>query len=151
MTLTSLLDELRRTRDETLKCYALGADDLERTYGPGKWSVRYILLHLADSETVFYERIRRVICEPELKVWFYDQDRWAATLDYSQVPLELSRSLYEPSRAANMYYAGRFYESHGHVKFTHSTAGLRTLKDEFDKVAEHNEHHLSQIRTALRR
>jgi hypothetical protein len=27
--------------------------------------------------------------------------------------------------------------------------GLRTLKDEFDKVAAHNEHHLSHIRRAL--
>ena len=27
--------------------------------------------------------------------------------------------------------------------------GVRTLKDEMDKVASHNEHHLAQIRTAL--
>jgi hypothetical protein len=26
---------------------------------------------------------------------------------------------------------------------------VRTLKDEMDKVASHNEHHLNQIRTAL--
>jgi hypothetical protein len=26
---------------------------------------------------------------------------------------------------------------------------VRTLKDEMDKVASHNEHHLDQIRTAL--
>jgi hypothetical protein len=26
---------------------------------------------------------------------------------------------------------------------------VRTLKDEFDKVASHNEHHLGQIRLAL--
>jgi len=27
--------------------------------------------------------------------------------------------------------------------------GVRTLKDEFDKVASHNAHHLNQIRMAL--
>jgi hypothetical protein len=27
--------------------------------------------------------------------------------------------------------------------------GVRTLKDELDKVASHNEHHLEQIRAAL--
>jgi hypothetical protein len=32
----------------------------------------------------------------------------------------------------------------------HSVTGVRTLKDEFDKVASHNQHHLDQIRRALR-
>jgi len=30
-----------------------------------------------------------------------------------------------------------------------SVTGVRTLKEEFDKVAAHNEHHLGQIRLAL--
>jgi hypothetical protein len=36
------------------------------------------------------------------------------------------------------------------VHSCHSQTGLRTLKDEFDKVAAHNENHLGQIATALR-
>jgi hypothetical protein len=32
----------------------------------------------------------------------------------------------------------------------YSVTGLRTLKDECEKVASHNEHHLGQIRAALR-
>jgi len=35
------------------------------------------------------------------------------------------------------------------LEFVHSVTGVRTLKDEFDKVASHNAHHLNQIRTAL--
>jgi len=35
----SLIQELERTRDETLKCFSLDQRDLARTYGPGKWSV----------------------------------------------------------------------------------------------------------------
>lgn len=33
----------------------------------------------------------------------------------------------------------------------HSETGIRALRDEFDKVAEHNEHHLAQIELALKR
>ena len=44
-------DALEATRDETLPLFALGDTDLERTYGPGKWSVRYLLHHIADAET----------------------------------------------------------------------------------------------------
>jgi hypothetical protein len=144
-----LIGELERTRDETLRCFALDQLDLERTYEPGKWSVRYILHHLSDSETVLFERIRRVLSEPRQVLWVYDQDAWAQGLDYSRVPLDISRRVYESVRNAVIYYAGRFYESKGRLEFVHSVTGVRTLKNEFDKVASHNEHHLEQIRSAL--
>lgn len=82
-------------------------------------------------------------------LWVYDQDAWAQGLDYSQVPLDISRRVYESVRAAIIYYAGRYYEQQGHLEFVHRVTGVRTLKDEFDKVASHNEHHLGQIRLAL--
>jgi hypothetical protein len=144
-----LIQELERTRDETLKYFALAPGDLQRTYGPGKWSVRFVLHHLADSETVLFERIRRVLSEPRQVLWVYDQTAWAEKLDYSRVPLEISRRIYESVREAVIYYAGEHYEAHGHLEFVHSVTGVRTLKDEFDKVASHNEHHLCQIRSAL--
>ncbi|PYO90468.1 MAG: hypothetical protein DMD66_02490 [Gemmatimonadetes bacterium] len=59
-----LIEELERTRDETLQCFSLNRADLARSYAPGKWSVAYILHHLSDSETVFFDRIRRVLSEP---------------------------------------------------------------------------------------
>lgn len=144
-----LIDDLEATRDETLRYFSLGQDDLARTYGPGKWSVRYLLHHLTDSETVLYDRIRRVLSEPRQVIWWYDQDAFAKGLNYSAFPLEISRPIYESVRAAMIYFAGLHYEKSGHLEFVHSKTGVRTLKDEFDKVASHNEHHLSQIRTAL--
>ena len=36
------------------------------------------------------------------------------------------------------------------MEFVHSNTGVRTLKDEFDKVADHNQHHLEHIQTALK-
>jgi len=86
-----LIRDLEKTRDETLSYFSLDQGDLERTYAPGKWSVRFILHHLADSETVLFERIRRVLSEPRQVLWVFDQDAWAQGLDYAQVPLDLSR------------------------------------------------------------
>lgn len=147
----ALIDQLEQTRDETLGYYGLPAADMERTYGPGKWSVRWLLLHLSDSETVLFERIRRVMCEPDQTLMVYDQDAWARELDYDRVPLEMTRRIYESVRAGHIYYARQFYESKGHIEWTHSAMGRRTLKDEFDKVATHNAHHVAQIREALGR
>jgi hypothetical protein len=146
---TALREQLEKTRDETLRFFALGEADLARTYGPGKWPVRYVLHHIADSETVFFERIRRALSEPRPVLWVADQDAWAKGLGYSRLPLDLSRRVYEAVRAAVIYYAGEHYERSGHLEFVHSVTGLRTLKDEFDKVAFHNAHHLDQIRAAL--
>jgi hypothetical protein len=146
-----LLRELERTRDETLQCFSLGDHDLDRTYGPGKWSVRYILHHLSDNETVFLDRIHRVLSEPRPVLPVMDQDAWAKALDYSQVPLAIAREVYASVRQAIIYYAGVHYERSGHLEWVHSVDGVRTLRDEFDKVAAHNEHHLRQIRVALGR
>ena len=145
----NLIHELERTRDETLEYFSLDESLLARTYGVGKWSVRYLLHHLSDSETVLYERIARVLSEPRQVMWVYDQDAWARGLDYSERPLDISRRMYESIRSATIYYAGLHYQEKGHLEFVHSVTGVRTLKDEFDKVASHNEHHLQQIRSAL--
>ena len=146
-----LIRQLETTRDETLRHFSLDPGDLARTYAPDKWSVKFILHHLSDSETVLFDRIRRVLSEPRQVIWVYDQDAWARGLDYAQFPLEISRRIYESVREAIIYYAGRYYSEKGHLEFVHSVTGVRTLKDEFDKVASHNEHHLAQIRSALQR
>ena len=150
-TAKELVKELERTRDETLRYFALGDRDLARTYGPGKWNVGYILRHLADSEQVLYERICRTIAEqPRPALAYFQESEWATKMDYADTPLAIARGIYESVRRAHIHHAAKFYESHGHLEFMHSTAGLRTLKDEFDKVADHNEHHLTQIRQALK-
>ena len=148
-TARQLVTDLTATRDETLRYFSLGAADLARTYGPGKWSVGFILRHLADSEQILYERICRTIAEPRQQLTVFQESLWADKLGYESLPLDVSRDMYDSVRRALIHYAGRFYDSHGHLEFIHSAMGVRTLKQEFDKVADHNENHLKQIRIAL--
>jgi hypothetical protein len=147
----SIIQALNATRDETLRYFELSEAELEATYAPGKWSNRFLLHHLADGETVMFDRIRRVLSEGRKVVWAFDQDAWAHALDYASLPLTLSRQVYLAARNAVTYYAGVHYEKNGHLEWIHSETGVRTLKDEFDKIAWHNEHHLKQIRQALGR
>jgi hypothetical protein len=144
-----IVTRLETTRDRTLKYFEASDQQLDRSYASGKWPVRFILHHLADTETVLFDRIRRIISEPRQVLWAFDQDAWAVGLDYSRMPLELSRRVYESVRAGVIYQARMHYNRSGHLEFVHSETGVRTLKDEFDKVASHNEHHLEQIERAL--
>lgn len=145
----NLTTQLEHTKTETLVFFELEDDDLDKSYAKGKWTVRYILHHLADTETVLFDRIRRIISEPRQVLLDFDQDAWADNLDYDKRPLKLSREIYNSTRDGIMYYAYPYYEKHGDLDYVHSAAGIRTLKEEFEKVASHNQHHLEQIREAL--
>jgi hypothetical protein len=144
-----IIEKLEATKAATLKYYDLGDEFLAKSYGSGKWTVRYILHHLADAETVLYDRVRRVISEPKQVLWAFDESAWAKGLDYANVPLELSQRIYSSVRDGIIYQARLHYEGKGHLEFVHNETGVRTLKQEFDKVATHNEHHLQQIKMAL--
>lgn len=144
-----ILKDLARTQAQTVELFTLDAAKLDLTYAPGKWSVRYLLHHMADAETVLYDRIRRTISKPNQVVWGFDQDAWAAALDYDNKPLAISQSVYTACRAGIMYLAEQAYESQGNSTLVHSGDGKKTLKDVFDKVVWHNEAHLKQIERAL--
>jgi hypothetical protein len=144
-----ILESLDITRDETLPLFALGDAELSATYAPGKWPVRLILHHLADAETVMLERIKRVLSEGHQLLRAFDPDAWAKALNYDDAPLTLSRDSYRSARAGVRHLANLHYDTSGHLEWMHSETGVRTLKAEFDKVAEHNEHHLRQVRAAL--
>jgi hypothetical protein len=146
-----LIEQLEQTRAETLQHFELTESDLARRYALDKWSVRQLLHHLCDAETVLFDRIRRVISEPRPVIWAFDQDAWANRLAYSERPLRISRDIYEATRAGVIHYANLHYHQSGHLEFVHSETGVRTLKDEFEKVVYHNQHHLNQIKAALER
>lgn len=147
----TLLTDLEQIRQETVSLFDLTEEELETSYAEGKWSVRYILHHLADAESVLFDRIRRIISNPGQVIWAFDQDAWANSLSYDDRPLHLSLSIYSAARDGIRYYAGLHYDHAAEIQFVHSETGIRTLKDEFDKVAGHNRHHIEQIRQALRR
>lgn len=144
-----IIEKLEATKAATLKYYDLGEEQLGKSYEAGKWTIRYFLHHLADAETVLYDRVKRVISEPKQVLWAFDEGAWAKRLGYSNLPLELSKRIYESVRDGVIYQARLHYESGGHLEFVHNEAGVRTLKQEFDKIAAHNEHHLEQIEAAL--
>lgn len=146
MDIISLLNE---TKEATLPYYDLSSGKLSKSYAPAKWSVKKLLVHLSDAEAIFSDRIKRVIAEPKQVIWAFDQDRFCNNLQYDTFPLHLSKALYLANRESVIFLASTFYHSVGSNQFVHSDTGLRTLKDEIDKVVMHNQNHLRQIEIAL--
>jgi hypothetical protein len=144
-----IMTKLESTRARTLPYFELTGEQLDRTYAPGKWSIRIILHHNTDTETVLFDRVRRVLSEPGQVQWAFNQDAWVKSLNYSELPLELSRNMYAAVRACVIHQASLHYEIDGAREFVHSEAGIRTLKSEFDRIANHNAHHLSKSNRRL--
>lgn len=70
---------------------------------PGKWSGMEVLQHLADSDLVFGFRLRMILTEEKPQLQAYDQDAWARTLKYRDVPLEVTLGQLDSLRAANIH------------------------------------------------
>src|SRR2546430_7467762 len=50
----------------------------ERSYAPGKWSARQILIHLAQTELALGNRARMALATPSYVAQAFDQDQWIA-------------------------------------------------------------------------
>jgi DinB superfamily len=146
-----LIQSLIKTQNETVKYFNLSETELSKSYGVGKWTIKQILVHLADADSVLLGRIKRIIAEPKQVIWAFDQDLWCENLEYKNSPLEISQAIYLANRQAIIYLAKNYYDTLGAKEFVHSETGLRTLKDEFDKVSSHNQGHIEQIKLALAR
>lgn len=145
-----IIDQLIESKAKVLSYFDLPAETLTRTYAEGKWNIRQILVHLADAESVLCERIKRTIAEqPKPVLWSFNQDAWAAHLDYNTFPLTASKQMFSGVRDGIIHLVSKYYISHGDLPFVHSESGLRTLKDEMDKVAWHCKGHLEQIERAI--
>jgi hypothetical protein len=144
-----LISTLIETKKRTEAFYNLSENDLKKSYEVGKWSIRMILVHLADAESVLHERLKRIISEPKKVIWAFDQDLWCEKLNYEHFPLEISKGLFSANRESVIFLAKSYYENFKDKEFVHSETGIRTLGQEFEKIANHNLGHLEQIEMAL--
>ena len=59
-------------------------EELDASPAPGKWTVRQIVHHLADSEMTAAIRFRLLLAEDRPAIKGYDQDRFATLLHYDR-------------------------------------------------------------------
>src|SRR6186713_1270307 len=58
-------------------------DDWEKSYAPGKWSARRILVHLAQAELALTTRVRFAASQDGYVAQPFDQDAWLALDDHA--------------------------------------------------------------------
>ena len=141
-----LLTALVVTCDELLPWYGPAfAPFLQRSYQPGKWTAHQLLVHLADTESVLLDRVRRLAADPQPLLWAFDQDAWAARLAYTQRDLGTAGRLFSASRESIIELATASSDAVLAHTGVHTQRGQVTLAETLAGIARHTRHHLHQL------
>jgi len=143
--LPALLERFRRG-PEVLAVVLTGVFGEEEDFviAPGKWSIRQVLAHLADSELVMAHRFRQVIAEDNPTLIAFDQDAWARNLDYARRKPKLSLETFRRIRGENHELLSGLSESVFERSGNHSERGPVTLRSLVETAAAHAESHARQ-------
>ena len=117
----------------------------EKTYAPGKWSLKEILLHQIDSERVFAYRAMRFARNDGQDLLGFDQDDYVAHSGANARSIASLLAEYDVTRAATVALFNSFTEEQLARRGTanHGPATVRAL---LYIVPGHERHHLNIIR-----
>lgn len=133
---------------QVLDAFEAPESTLTHPYAPGKWTARMVLVHLADVEMVHLWRISRAIAEPGVPVAAFDENAWAAHLDYATRSLDAARLVFEGGRMQLLDHLDRLTDVMLAQTVTHAVRGPLSVRELYAFLAWHTEHHLEQITAA---
>jgi len=142
----ALLERFRRG-PEVLAVVLTGVFGEEEDFvpAPGKWSVRQIIAHLADSELVAAHRLRQVLAEENPPLTAFDQNAWTANLDYARRKPKQSLETFRRIRAENYDLLKDVPETAFARTGNHSKNGPMSLLQLLEAFANHAENHARQL------
>jgi len=143
-----LLERFRRG-PEVLAAAVDGAGPAELDFSPapGKWSIRQILAHVADTELVASVRFRQTLAEERPALLTFDQEAWARSLAYDKRGIADVLESLRRSRADNHELLRDLTPEAFSRAGVHPKRGETTLGAQLELFTTHTERHAGQIRT----
>jgi uncharacterized damage-inducible protein DinB len=118
---------------------------------PGKWTIRQLAAHLADAELVLGTRMRWIAAEPGSPLAAFDQDKWAASLNYGQQSPQQALQMFSALRRSTAALLRSLPESAWERIGKHQERGPMSLKQMVESSCEHAEHHSGHMRDLRRK
>ena len=112
---------------------------------PGKWSIRQVLRHLADSDLVWGFRLRLVLAQDRPPLTGYDQDRWAERLHYDEADVTTALDEFTLLRRGNLALLQRAAPADLKRVGVHAERGEESVEHMIRLYAGHDLLHLNQI------
>ena len=121
----------------------LGDAGLSRSYGPGKWTGKQVLAHLADAELGTGFRARQVLAEDHHTVQPWDEGKWARR--YQDVDVEAALGSFLALRRWNLAMFRTLTPADLQREAVHPERGTETLGTIVRLLAGHDLNHLAQL------
>ena len=113
------------------------------------WTPRQVIHHLADSESMAYIRLRRLIAEDDPTIVGYDEPEWARRLHYDR-PIASSVAVARAVRTASLELLESLEDSEWSRTGTHTESGPYGVEGWLEIYASHPRDHAAQIRAIVR-
>jgi uncharacterized damage-inducible protein DinB len=133
---------------ETLRraVQGLSREDLIARTGPGDWSIQELVIHLADSDAIAIDRMKRVLTEDNPPLLYADETAYVDRLLPNEQSLEDAITLFDLGRRQWSRVLRRLSDDAFARQGTHNRAGLVSLGGMVQSYAQHLEHHLVFLR-----
>jgi hypothetical protein len=119
------------------------AEEWEKSYAPGKWSARRVLVHLAQTELALTTRVRFAASQDGYVAQAFSQDDWLPLDDHADGPTALDA--YTALRRLNVAMFKGLTPAQRARAFTHPEYGQLTPEWVAAQLAGHDIHHLKQL------
>jgi uncharacterized damage-inducible protein DinB len=142
----SLIDNYEQGSAKLRKAVAgLSAADAQAFPVPGTWSIQQIVIHLADSDLINSDRMKRIIAEDNPTLIGYDESKFTKNLHYHDQSIEDALTLFEINRRQTARILRKLPDSAFERKGTHNEAGEMNLAQWIQRTVNHLDHHLKFI------
>ena len=118
-------------------------DRFERSYAPGKWSARQVLIHLAQTELALTTRARLALSQPDYAAQAFSQDDWI-DLDAGATARQ-ALDAYTSLRTLNLPMWRSLSPEQRSRQFSHPEYGTLNVWWIAAQMAGHDIHHLKQL------
>lgn len=116
---------------------------MERSYAPGKWTARQVIIHLAQTELALTTRVRFALTETDYQAQPFSQDDWIALDEATDAKTALDA--YTSLRRLNVAMFRRLTPEQLATTFRHPEYGLLTVGWVLEQLAGHDLHHLKHL------
>jgi uncharacterized damage-inducible protein DinB len=140
------MDVLPRTADAVRSATANLTDaQRSRPEAPGKWSLRQVVQHLADSDLVWGYRLRLVLAQDRPPLTGYDQDLWSQRLRYDRAPMDEALDRFAVLRRSNLWLLSELPSDDLQRVGVHAERGEESVSHMIRMYAGHDLLHLRQL------
>ena len=140
------LEVLGQTAGEFEKALnGLSSDRITQPEAAGKWSIRDVLQHMADSEIVWSFRLRMTLAHDRPPLIGYDQDLWASQLHYENADAQQALAQFTALREPNLTLLRRASPADLQRVAVHAERGAQTLDEMIRLCAGHDLVHINQV------